>query len=141
MAFAERLRQALGRSSLRISTPTELALWFNLLYRGNSVSNQAVQKWFSGENRPSPDKIEMLAAMLDVSPVWLRYGVETGTGGVPPRVAEAEPVMDPTEAERILLWRFRRLSPYQQDLVVGMIEQLGLHAVVRDARQNDCMNM
>ena len=132
LAFAERLRLALGRSAQRISTPTELALQFNLRYPGTPVTNQAVQKWLSGENRPTPDKIEMLADMLNVSPIWLRHGVEQGST-VKPRIAQQAPVNDPTEDELRLLGRYRQLSPYQRELVCGVIEQLALHTAAPSA--------
>lgn len=125
LALAQRLRLALGRSGTRISTPTELALQFNLRYPGKPVTNQAVQKWLSGDNRPTPDKIEMLADMLSVSPLWLRHGIEQGPTGKP-RLASQTPVTDPTEGELRLLGSYRQLSPYQRELVSGVIEQLAL---------------
>lgn len=128
LALAERLRLALGRSTQRISTATELALQFNLRFPGKPVTNQAVQKWLSGDNRPTPDKIEMLATMLSVSPIWLRHGIEQGPTGKPRIVLQA-PVTDPSEDELHLLGRYRQLSPYQRDLVSGIIEQLALNAV------------
>lgn len=127
LAFAERLRLALGRSTQRISTATELALQFNLRFPGKPVTNQAVQKWLSGDNRPTPDKIEMLATMLSVSPIWLRHGIEQGPTGKP-RIVQQAPVTDPSEDELRLLGRYRQLSPYQRDLVSGIIEQLALNA-------------
>lgn len=90
LTFAERLRLALGRSTQRISTATELALQFNLRYPGKQVTNQAVQKWLSGDNRPTPDKIEVLATMLSISPIWLRHGIEQGPTGKP-RIAQQTP--------------------------------------------------
>lgn len=126
IAFAERLRQALGRSAQRISTPTELALQFNLRFSGKPVTNQAVQKWLSGDNRPTPDKIEMLASMLNVSPLWLRHGIEQGPTGQP-RIAVLDPVTDPSEDELRLIGRYRQLSPYQRELVSGVVEQLALN--------------
>lgn len=132
MALAERLRLALGRSAKRISSPTKLALQFNLRYSGKPVTPQAVQKWLSGENRPAPDKIETLANMLSVSPIWLRYGIEQEPARQPP-IALHVPVTDPTESELRMIGCFRRLSPYQQGLVNGMVEQLALHAAVHDA--------
>lgn len=125
LALAERLRLALGRSAQRIGTPTELALQFNLRYPGKSVSNQAVQKWLSGDNRPTPDKIEMLADMLNVSPLWLRYGIEQGPTGAP-RIAPQAPINDPNDDELRLIGRYRQLTPYQRELVTGVVEQMAL---------------
>lgn len=126
-AFAERLRLALGRSNKRISTPAELVRQFNLRYTGKSVSPQAVQKWLAGENRPTQDKIELLAKMLGVSSIWLQFGIEQGPNGVPQRMQDTK-VSDPTEEELRLIGRYRRLSAYQQELVSGLIEQLALSA-------------
>lgn len=133
IALAERLRLALGRSAQRIGTPTELALQFNLRYPGKSVSNQAVQKWLSGDNRPTPDKIEMLADMLNVSPLWLRYGIEQGPTGAP-RIAPHAPINDPSDDELRLISRYRQLTPYQQELVSGIIEQMALMTALPEAK-------
>lgn len=86
----------------------------------------------AGENRPTPDKIEMLADMLNVSPIWLRHGVEQGPTGKP-RIALQAPVTDPTEDELRLLGRYRQLSPYQRELVSGVVEQLTLNAAASGA--------
>ncbi|QSI76347.1 helix-turn-helix domain-containing protein [Niveibacterium microcysteis] len=126
-AFAERLRLALGRSAKRISTPAELVRQFNLRYTGKPVSPQAVQKWLAGENRPTQDKIELLAKMLGVSSIWLQFGIEQGPNGTPQRIKDIA-VKDATEEELRLIGRYRRLSAYQQELVSGLIEQLALSA-------------
>lgn len=41
-----------------------------------SVSNETVSKWFTGVARPRPDKIRLLAKLLDVDEAWLALGVE-----------------------------------------------------------------
>ena len=124
-AFSERLKQALKRSPKRIETPTELATQFNLNYAGKSVTNQAVQKWFSGENRPAPDKIETLAQMLNVSYTWLRYGItdvrSTKSGKSRP---EASDEIIPTPEELQWIRQYRRLSAHQQGLINDLVEQL-----------------
>lgn len=43
---------------------------------GTSVSNETVSKWFTGVARPRPDKIRLLAKLLDVDEAWLALGVE-----------------------------------------------------------------
>lgn len=39
------------------------------------VSNETVRKWFSGEARPRPDKMKMLAEYLGVDEAWLSLGI------------------------------------------------------------------
>lgn len=40
-----------------------------------SVSNETVSKWFTGVARPRPDKINLLAKLLEVDEAWLALGV------------------------------------------------------------------
>lgn len=124
-AFAERLKVALTRSPKRITTPSELALQFNLAYSGASITNQAVQHWLVGDNMPSPDKIKTLAEILNVPYQWLRFGIAerriTPTTGV----LDSDAVT-PDETEQAFLRRFRKLSAHQRELVIGLVEQLSL---------------
>lgn len=125
-AFAARLNLALKRSRKKISSPSELAVRFNLQYNGEPISPQAAQKWMSGQNRPSPDKIETLAAMLKVSHQWLRYGIpETVVRNASSPKAVTKPVV-PTEADMVLIGRLRSLPEHQQDLVAEIIEQFAM---------------
>lgn len=127
-AFATRLNLALKRSRKKISSPSELAVQFNLLYNGEPISPQAVQKWMTGQNRPTPDKIEILAAMLKVSHQWLRHGIPESAQSIrnasSPKSA-TKPVV-PTEADMVLIGRLRSLPEHQQDLVVEIIEQFAM---------------
>lgn len=126
-AFAARLNQALKRSRKKISTPSELAVQFNLNYGGDPISPQAVQKWMSGQNRPSPDKIETLAAMLSVSNQWLRFGIpEPVTNARRPAQKPAIKHVAPTQAEVLLINRIRSLPEHQQHLVTEIVEQFAL---------------
>lgn len=132
LAFAGRLKQALKRSPKKIATPSELALQFNLSHPGSQITNQAAQKWMAGDNKPSPDKIETLAAMLNVSAQWLRYGIPE------PRAAQRESSSHrtatnhdaATATEMQLLDHYRLLSEHQQNLVADLIEQLALERKV-----------
>ena len=127
-AFATRLNQALKRSRKKISTPSELAVQFNLHYGGEPISPQAVQKWLSGQNRPSPDKIETLAAMLNVSAQWLRFGIPEAVPTTQ-RSSSARPAtkpVAPTPKEVQLIARLRSLPEHQQGLVVEIVEQFAL---------------
>ena len=127
-AFAARLNLALKRSRKKISTPTELAVQFNLLYNGEPISPQAAQKWMCGHNRPTPDKIVTLAAMLKVSHQWLRFGIpETAhaTRNASSPKSETRHIQ-PTEADVVLIGRLRSLPEHQQELVEEIIEQFAL---------------
>lgn len=42
---------------------------------GIEVSTETARKWFSGESRPRPDKMRVLAQMLNVDEAWLSLGV------------------------------------------------------------------
>lgn len=128
-AFAARLNLALKRSHKKISTPSELAVQFNLQYGGEPISPQAVQKWMSGQNRPSPDKIETLAAMLNVSKQWLRFGIPEAMPTRQRPSATAKTAIKhgaPTQAEVLLLNRLRSLPEHQRYLVTEIIEQFAL---------------
>ena len=127
LAFAERLKQALKRSPKKIETPSELALQFNLRHEGGQITNQAAQKWLAGENRPSADKIETLARMLNVSAQWLRYGIpEVVSHRSQESLALACSEQELQQEEAQLIQRYRLLSDYQKTLINGMVEQLAL---------------
>lgn len=128
-AFTARLKQALKRSPKKVATANELALQFNLRYKGESVSQQAVQKWLTGKSRPTPDKIATLADWLNVPVQWLRYGV--GEKALPPatemRAREPLPRFEPlTEEELALVQRIRGLSEHRKYLVTEIVEQFAL---------------
>ncbi|AIY39904.1 putative transcriptional regulator [Collimonas arenae] len=130
LAFALRLKQALKRSKKKIDTPTELALQFNLLYQGDSITQQSAQKWLTGLNRPAPDKIETLAAWLNVSPQWLRYGIaeerpQITVGRKPPKGKTAAAI-EPTADEIKLLARIRALPEHRRYLVNEIVDQFAL---------------
>lgn len=76
-AFSKRLILALRRSPEPVRGPTELALRFNLRYRGNAVSAQTTHKWLTGRTIPTKDKLTTLAEWLHVSEHWLHYGSPT----------------------------------------------------------------
>ena len=43
-------------------------------YSGSSVSVQTANNWLSGASIPNQDKLQVLAAWLEVSTHWLRFG-------------------------------------------------------------------
>ncbi|MFA7241375.1 MAG: hypothetical protein WC091_14785 [Sulfuricellaceae bacterium] len=73
-AFSQRLVVALKKAGVSATSPTRLAMEFNLHYRGHPVSTPGVHRWLAGTAIPSQDKIRTLAEWLNVSPVWLRFG-------------------------------------------------------------------
>jgi len=127
-AFAGRLKQALKRSAKKVETGTELALQFNLRH-DDSISPQAAQKWLTGQAVPTPDKIEVLAAWLNVSIQWLRYGIaeerlSIANGKKVPK--NKATVVQPTEDELKLLTRIRNLPEHRRYLVNEIVEQFSL---------------
>jgi len=58
---------------------------FQVLSNQLSVSHTAVRGWFTGRSRPRYDRIEDLATILNVDPMWLGFGRELGVtaGDVP----------------------------------------------------------
>jgi hypothetical protein len=105
-----------------------LALWFSLNHAGQQVTNQAVQKWFTGRSKPSPEKIETLARLCRVSVQWLRYGIPD-MPEAPANVPVVAPGLLPEE--QVLLERFRLLSAYQRHLVAELVTQLALDRKMR----------
>jgi phage repressor protein C with HTH and peptisase S24 domain len=52
-----------------------------VIARSLSVSPKAVSKWFNGEAMPRQDKMNALATLLKVDPIWLQHGdVAPGNG-------------------------------------------------------------
>src|SRR5689334_10980312 len=76
-ALTERLLRALKECGAPASSPTRLALDFNLHHHGKPVTVQAVRKWLNGSAIPAQDKIVTLAQWLGVSAEWLRFGGAT----------------------------------------------------------------
>jgi len=129
VAFSRRLKQALKRSDKKISSPSELALQFNLRHRGTQITNQAAQKWMTGANRPTPDKIVTLAVLLNVSAQWLRYGIpEIHVSNRQSLLlnADARGKCSPTPEEFQLLLRIRRMPEHQRTLILDIVEQFAL---------------
>lgn len=53
---------------------------------GVTTSIESVRKWFSGEMKPRPERVEALAALLEVDVGWLSLGI---TPDLSPRQAKA----------------------------------------------------
>ena len=136
-AFADRLNLALKRSKKKIDGPTDLALQFNLRHRNEPVTPQSAYKWLHGIALPSPDKMETLAAWLNVSPHWLRFGPPDA--GKPRKEAPSGLEMETpgshesetfSAEELLLVRRLRALSEHQRHLVTELVGQLALQGEV-----------
>ena len=66
-AFSKRLKQQLAKKGWVTNSPTWLAKEFNIRYSGQSVSIQTASNWLAGTAIPSQDKLQILAAWLDIS--------------------------------------------------------------------------
>lgn len=133
-SFALRLREALERRGKRASA-TALEREFNLRYRGSPVSMHATRKWLQGHAVPTQDKLEVLAAWLDVPAEWLRWGAPveltpssrqstSGRASQAPAPTREQHKLLTKEREHSLLQDWRLLAPRNQQLVRSMIELL-----------------
>ncbi len=84
--------------------PVVLEREFNLRYRGESVTFQAVRRWLRGESIPEQDKLIVLAEWLGVDPQELRFGVAAQDASAP-----AVRRTDLTRDEEELLKTYRTL--------------------------------
>ncbi len=73
-AFSERLCQQLASKGWDVNKPTWLAKQFNSRFEGTAVSVQTANNWLQGQAIPNQDKLRVLAAWLETSAEWLRYG-------------------------------------------------------------------
>ena len=121
--FSKRLKEAIRRARIDISSPTLIAREFNLRYHGDPVSTQAVRKWLSGKALPSQDKIRALGLWLEVSAHWLRFGEADGK-------EERQPLTVRQEAGSYRLdhgWpsrKFELLNDTHKRMVVEMVYAL-----------------
>lgn len=72
-AFADRLASAMRAAGYE-PRPAVLEREFNLRFWGRPVTLQGVRRWLRGETLPQQEKLEVLAAWLNVEPQELRYG-------------------------------------------------------------------
>jgi hypothetical protein len=122
-SFSKRLKEAIRRARIDISSPTLIAREFNLRYHGDPVSTQAVRKWLSGKALPSQDKIRALGLWLEVPAHWLRFGEAD-------RKEERQPLTVRQEAGSYRLdhgWpsrKFELLNDTHKRMVVEMVHAL-----------------
>lgn len=48
--------------------------------RGQSAALESVRRWYSGEVKPRPDKLALLADILEVDVAWLSLGIDPSMG-------------------------------------------------------------
>ena len=81
-AFSTRFCQQLASKGFDVNKPTWLAKQFNSRFEGTAVSVQTANNWLTGGAIPSQEKLRVLAAWLETSAEWLRYG----DAAIPPTV-------------------------------------------------------
>lgn len=132
LAFAERLRTALKRGAMGVSTAPELANQFNLRHPNEPITAQAAQKWLSGKSIPTSDKIETLAEWLNVSAHWLHYGPapqsrqRQNASAKRQTKTQENTALALSEKELKLIDRVRLLSEHQFFLIYELVDQLAV---------------
>ncbi|KXZ73386.1 transcriptional regulator [Acinetobacter venetianus] len=119
-AFSQRLKQLLLARNWPTNSPTWLAKEFNIRFSGNSVSVQTANNWLLGNAIPSQDKLQILAAWLNVSTHWLRFG-ETDLSAQQDfnnSYKNIQLYMDD------LPKKIAKLTPKQKQLVYNLVEEL-----------------
>ncbi len=114
--FSKRLRAAMKQAGIEDSS-TELQVAFKRKWNGEPVSAQAVWSWFNGKTIPRHDKVLVLAALLNVDPGELEYGVKSQA-----TVAQS-PAWDKltTYGERESIEAFLSLPPKERQVVRDVI--------------------
>lgn len=131
IAFSERLSQELKRIGQPIGSPTQIARTFNQHFSGQPVSAQTVRKWLLSDAMPTQPKLLALAAWLEVSAQWLRYGSgEKLETALPSAVQQTGTILLGKEYAGItpyagiipLLDKLMRLSPRDMRIVEGVVQ-------------------
>jgi len=120
-AFSQRLKQELAKHGWAINSPTWLAREFKLRYGGQSVSVQTASNWLSGAAIPSQDKLQILAAWLNVSNQWLRFGEDAYLVSTSHEQINQQKIQLYLED---LPDKIARLSSKQKVLIYELVEQL-----------------
>lgn len=122
-AFSRRLKEQLTQHGWAVNSPTWLAREFNLRYSGQSVSVQTASNWLSGTAIPSQDKLQILAAWLNVSSQWLRFGEQ--------EIPVHSDSIDIQKSIQLYLddfpKKFEQLSPKQKQIVYEIVEEFLTH--------------
>jgi transcriptional regulator with XRE-family HTH domain len=104
----ERLKEALEIRDLK---PSMLA------YK-TGISEASISHYLAGHYEPKTKKLQIMAKALRVSSAWLA-GLD-----VPMTVSNETPIVEPelNEGEQMMLDLFRSASPYQQEMILRMLE-------------------
>lgn len=115
--FTKRLRLVLEKAGLNAESPTEISREFNHHFSGEPVTVYAVRKWLEGKSIPAQEKMTALAAWLNVSPEWLRFGTS--------EMMRREETQEIEKLENLMLVRnYRKLKLEHQVAVREMITAL-----------------
>jgi transcriptional regulator with XRE-family HTH domain len=134
--FSARLTESLALAHGLPPSPTIVAREFNFRFVGKPITVHAARKWLLGEAIPTQDKLRALAAWLDVSVDWLRFGGAVTVG------ASTVPTLSPTSSSSPLdglVGMFMTLSHRDRALVRDFIEMLSQkqHASTAQATQKE----
>jgi hypothetical protein len=111
--FAKRVAAALLARGMPAS-PTELQRAFNARNPKLAISVHAARKWLMGEAIPTQARLRELAAVLAVSPTWLRFGEEVAVKGSKPLSPQ----------EHMLIQHFRSLPAAQQTNLLALVQSM-----------------
>ena len=121
LAFSDRLRQQLSSRHWPVNSPTWLAREFNLRFDGPPVSVQSASNWLLGNAIPNQDKLQVLAAWLEVSSEWLRFGSDLAADKAENRHRIYEGVRYNIDD---LPDKLAKLSPRQKQAVYDVVEAM-----------------
>jgi hypothetical protein len=111
--FAKRVQAALVARGMPAS-PTELQRAFNARNPKLAITVHAARKWLIGESIPTQARLRELAAVLQVSPIWLRFGEEVAVKGSKPLSPQ----------EHMLIQHFRSLPAAQQTHLLALVQSM-----------------
>jgi hypothetical protein len=111
--FAERVAAALVARGM-LASATVLQRAFNAQNPELAVSVHAARKWLMGEAMPTQARLRELAAVLAVSPTWLRFGEAVAVKASKPLSAQ----------EHMLIQHFRALPAAQQSHLLALVQSV-----------------
>jgi hypothetical protein len=111
--FSKRVSAALVARGMPTSA-TALQRAFNARNPKLAITAHAARKWLMGESMPTQARLRELAAVLQVSPTWLRFGEAVAVKGGKPLSAQ----------EHMLIQHFRSLSASQQTHVLALLQSM-----------------
>ena len=114
--FSERLAAALVARGMPVSA-TVLQRAFNAQNPQLAISVHAARKWLLGESIPAQVRLRELAAVLAVSPTWLRFGEDEAA------VSKNKPL---SAQEHTLIQHFRSLSTAQQTHLLALVQSMSV---------------